>query len=204
MIGTTREEMAAFYCIDQEVANADQAAIEGVFASMFQWPPRLLRRNSPDARVQHQRGAAGRPDDRRDVPHRQPAHGRSARRPGTTCLCVPVRLAVAGRIRVLPLHREFRSCSTISSTGPNSPMLKGGKPDETSGLAEAMHGAWIAFARTGKPGSSAAARMAALPARGPHDHALRQLDRSGERHRGAGVAPTVAALSTPLAPRSAP
>ena len=31
----TREEMAAFYCIDQEVANADAAAIDGVFASMF-------------------------------------------------------------------------------------------------------------------------------------------------------------------------
>ena len=35
MIGTTREEMAAFYCVDQEVAKADPAAIEGVFASMF-------------------------------------------------------------------------------------------------------------------------------------------------------------------------
>ena len=30
-------------------------------------------------------------------------------------------------------------------------MLKGAKPDEMRGLAEAMHGAWIAFARTGKP-----------------------------------------------------
>ena len=36
MIGTTREEMAAFYCIDQEIAKADAAAVEGVFASMFQ------------------------------------------------------------------------------------------------------------------------------------------------------------------------
>ena len=33
----------------------------------------------------------------------------------------------------------------------DSPMLKGAKPEETKGLAEAMHGAWIAFARTGKP-----------------------------------------------------
>ena len=32
MIGTTREEMAAFYCIDQEIANADAAAVDGVFA----------------------------------------------------------------------------------------------------------------------------------------------------------------------------
>ena len=35
MIGTTREEMAAFYCIDQEIANADAATVEGVFATMF-------------------------------------------------------------------------------------------------------------------------------------------------------------------------
>jgi carboxylesterase type B len=34
MIGTTREEMAAFYCIDQDIAKADAAAIEGVFASV--------------------------------------------------------------------------------------------------------------------------------------------------------------------------
>jgi para-nitrobenzyl esterase len=30
-------------------------------------------------------------------------------------------------------------------------MLKGAKAAETTGLAEAMHGAWIAFVRTGKP-----------------------------------------------------
>jgi para-nitrobenzyl esterase len=30
-------------------------------------------------------------------------------------------------------------------------MLKGANPAETEGLAEAMHGAWIAFARTGRP-----------------------------------------------------
>ena len=36
MIGTTREEMAAFYCIDEDIAKADQAAIDGVFAAVFQ------------------------------------------------------------------------------------------------------------------------------------------------------------------------
>ncbi len=35
MIGTTREEMAAFYCIDDDIAKADQTAIDGVFASIF-------------------------------------------------------------------------------------------------------------------------------------------------------------------------
>src|SRR6185436_20233084 len=35
MIGTTREEMAAFYCIDEDIAKADQAAIDSVFAAVF-------------------------------------------------------------------------------------------------------------------------------------------------------------------------
>jgi para-nitrobenzyl esterase len=30
-------------------------------------------------------------------------------------------------------------------------MLKGADPEEARGLAEAMHAAWIAFARSGKP-----------------------------------------------------
>ena len=30
-------------------------------------------------------------------------------------------------------------------------MLKGAKPEEAKGLAEAIHGAWIAFACSGKP-----------------------------------------------------
>ena len=29
MIGTTREEMAAFYCIDKEIDAADQGAVDG-------------------------------------------------------------------------------------------------------------------------------------------------------------------------------
>jgi len=33
----------------------------------------------------------------------------------------------------------------------SSPMLEGARPAEIKGLAEAMHGAWTAFARTGKP-----------------------------------------------------
>ena len=107
MIGTTREEMAAFYCIDQEIANADAAAVEGVFAAVLKGghrpyydeiagcaPPRtnaaLLGDLMSDAMFRH----------------RQPALRRMARRPGTAGLRVPVRLAVAGRLRGLPLHRD--------------------------------------------------------------------------------------------------
>ena len=35
MIGTTREEMAAFYGIDKEIDAADRAQVEGVFAKVF-------------------------------------------------------------------------------------------------------------------------------------------------------------------------
>jgi para-nitrobenzyl esterase len=35
MIGTTREEMAAFYCIDKEIDAAERAQVEGVFAKVF-------------------------------------------------------------------------------------------------------------------------------------------------------------------------
>ena len=76
MIGTTREEMAAFYCVDQEIANADQAAIEGVFASMFKADYRPhYDEIPPNTDLRHQRGAAGRSDERRHVPHRQPTFG---------------------------------------------------------------------------------------------------------------------------------
>ena len=53
----------------------------------------------------------------------------------------------------------FESCHCLEipfvlnnfASWTDSPMLKGAKPAETKRLAEAMHGAWIAFARTGKP-----------------------------------------------------
>ncbi len=119
MIGTTREEMAAFYCIDQEIANADAAAVEGVFAAMLgSGAPHPLRRDRKNARRAHQCGAARRPDERCDVPHRQPAVRRVARRPGPAGLCVPVRLAVAGRLRGLPLHRDPVRVQQFHRTGP--------------------------------------------------------------------------------------
>ena len=152
MIGTTREEMAAFYCIDQEIANADAGRDRRRIRIGVQiWPPALLRRDPPDAGVGHQCGAARRSDERCDVPHRQSAHGR-----------------VRGPTRDGPAYvyqfdwqspAGFESCHCLEipfvfnnfANWTDSPMLKGAKPAETTGLAEAMHGAWIAFARTGKP-----------------------------------------------------
>jgi para-nitrobenzyl esterase len=151
MIGTTREEMAAFYCIDQEVANADHAAIEGVFASMFKSDHRpyyeeirrmrasgtnaaLLGGLMTDAmfrigtlRMADARADQGRPAYVYQFDWQSPAGFES-------CHCIEIPFV-------------FNNLSNWT----DAPMLKGAKPDETRGLAEAMHGAWIAFARTGKP-----------------------------------------------------
>jgi para-nitrobenzyl esterase len=151
MIGTTREEMAAFYCIDQEVAKADASAIEGVFASMFKSDHRpyyeeirrtraskanaaLLGDLMSDAmfRIGSLRMAEARADQRRPAyvyqfDWQSPADFES-------CHC-------------LELPFVFNNLENWT----DSPMLKGAKPAEIGGLAEAMHGAWIAFARSGAP-----------------------------------------------------
>ena len=151
MIGTTREEMAAFYCIDQEVANADAGAIEGVFASMFKSDHRpcyeeirrmrasgtnaaLLGDLMSDAmfRIGSLRMAEARADQRRPAYVYQFDWQSPAGFESCHCLEIPF------------VFNNFANWT-------DSPMLKGAKPEETKGLAEAMHGAWIGFARTGKP-----------------------------------------------------
>ena len=151
MIGTTREEMAAFYCVDDEVAKADHAAVEGVFASMFK----------SDHRPYY------------DEIRRMRASGTNASLLGDLMTEAMFRIgslsmAEARADQGSPAYvyqfdwqspAGFESCHCLEipfvfnnlSDWSDSPMLKGAKPDEMRGLAEAMHGAWIAFARTGKP-----------------------------------------------------
>ncbi len=151
MIGTTREEMAAFYCIDDEIAKADQPAIDGVFASVFG--------------TGHKRYA----DEFRRI------------RASNTNAALLGDLMTDTMFRIGSLHMAewradqgkhayvyqfdwqspagFESCHCLEipfvfgnfSAWKNSPMLKGAKPAEMRGLADAMHPAWIAFAKTGKP-----------------------------------------------------
>lgn len=151
MIGTTREEMAAFYCIDQDIANADAGAIEGVFASMFGsgYQPyydeikqtrasgtnaALLGDLMTDAafRIGSLRMAEARADQKRPVYVYQFDWQSPAGFESCHCLEIPF------------VFNNFANWK-------DAPMLKGAEAEETSGLAEAMHGAWIAFARTGKP-----------------------------------------------------
>jgi para-nitrobenzyl esterase len=160
MIGTTREEMAAFYCIDQEIAKADRAVIEGVFAAMFKSDHRpyydeIRRMRASDT------NAALLGDLMTDAMFRI----------GT------LRMAEARADQGRPVYvyqfdwqspAGFEACHCIEipfvfNNLPNwtaSPMLKGAKPEEMKGFAEAMQGAWIAFARTGRPDHS---RLPAWP-----------------------------------------
>jgi para-nitrobenzyl esterase len=151
MIGTTREEMAAFYCIDKEVEAADPAAIEGVFASMFKTCHkahfdefRRMRASQDNAallgdlmsdamfRIGSLRMAEWRADQNKPTYVYQFDWQSPAGFQSCHCLEIPF---------------VFNNLENWT----DSPMLKGAKPAEMARLAEAMHGAWIAFARTGKP-----------------------------------------------------
>ena len=151
MIGTTREEMAAFYCIDKDIESASSGAIEGVFASVFKsgHKPyydefRRMRASNTNAallgdlmsdamfrmtslRMAEWRADQGRPAYVYQLDWQSPAGFQSCH-----CLEIPF---VFGNL----------------ANWKDSPMLKGAKLSEMVGLSEAMHGAWISFARSGKP-----------------------------------------------------
>jgi len=171
MIGTTREEMAAFYCVDQEIATADAAAIEGVFAAIFKSDHRayydeirrtracgtnaaLLGDLMSDAvfrmgslRMAEARADQGRPAYVYQFDWQSPAGFES-------CHCIEIPF----------VFDNFEHWT-------DSPMLKGAKTEETRGIAKAMHGAWIAFVRRGKPDHPV------LPPWPPYDRADRMTMR---------------------------
>jgi para-nitrobenzyl esterase len=151
MIGTTREEMAAFYCIDKEIDAAEPAAVEGVFAGVFKsgHKPYLeeFRRTRTAAS-----NAALLGDLMTDAMFRMGS----------------LRMAEWRSDQARPAYvyqfdwqspAGFESCHCLEipfvfnnlPNWPDSPMLKGAIPAEMAGLAQAMHGAWIAFVHTGKP-----------------------------------------------------
>jgi para-nitrobenzyl esterase len=151
LIGTTREEMAAFYCIDKDIENAETAAVEGVFASLIGSGYRpyydeiartrasstnaaLLGELMSDAmfRIASLRMAEARADQGRPAYVYQFDWQSPAGFEACHCLDIPF---------------AFNNFANWT----NSPMLRGAKPAETQGLAAAMHGAWIAFVRAGKP-----------------------------------------------------
>jgi para-nitrobenzyl esterase len=151
MIGTTREEMAAFYCLDEEVAKADPSTIESVFAAMFPsgHKPhydelRRMRASSTNAALlgdlmsdaMFRIGSLHLAEVRADQGHPAYLYQFDWQSPAgfEACHCIEIPFV-------------FDNLGNWT----DSPMLKGGDPEEMKGLAEAMHGAWIAFARTGRP-----------------------------------------------------
>ena len=151
MIGTTREEMMAFYCRDPEVLNAAPAAVSGVFEALFQGD-----------------GRAAEDEIRRTRASRTGAAVLDALFTDRVFLGGTVRFAEAraarGRHVYLyqfdwPSPGGFLACHCLEipfvfdnlANWPDAPMLKGAEPAETVGLAQAMHRAWAAFARTGNP-----------------------------------------------------
>jgi para-nitrobenzyl esterase len=151
MIGTTREEMAAFYCIDQEMANADAAAVEGVFAAVLGSEHRTHYDEIAKMRAAHT-NAALLGDLMSDAMFRIGS----------------LRFAVWRADQGRPAYvfqfdwqspAGFEACHCIEipfvfnnlSHWTDCPMLRGARSEEMKGLAQAMHGAWIAFIRTGKP-----------------------------------------------------
>ena len=151
MIGTTREEMAAFYCIDREVAEADPSVVEGVFASMFKsdYPEhynevRAMRACATNATLlgdlmsdaMFRIGSLQMAGVRADQDHPAYVYQFDWQSPAgfKACHCLEIPF----------VFDNFNNWT-------EAPMLKGGDPEEMKGLAEAMHRAWIAFAHTGKP-----------------------------------------------------
>jgi len=151
MIGTTREEMGAFYCIDREIADADQGAIEGVFAAMFKSDHepyydefRKMRASSSNAALlgdlmtdaMFRIGSLRMAEVRADQGHPAYVYQFDWQSPAgfEACHCVEIPF----------VFDNFDHWT-------ESPMLKGGDSEEMKGLADAMHRAWIAFAHTGKP-----------------------------------------------------
>jgi para-nitrobenzyl esterase len=151
MIGTTREEMAAFYCIDPEIDAAPESAVENVFVSMFKSGYRpyydefrgmraaktngaLLGDLMSDAmfRIGSLRMAEWRADQERPVYLYQ----FDWQSPGgfEACHCLEIPFVFDNFVHWL-----------------DAPMLKGADPEDIKGLAAAMHSAWAAFAHTGKP-----------------------------------------------------
>jgi para-nitrobenzyl esterase len=151
IIGTTREEMAAFYCIDQEIADADRSAIEEVFGAMFKSGDkpyydeiRKMRASGTNAALlgdlmtdaMFRIGSLRMAEARADQGHPAYVYQFDWRSPAgfEACHCLEIPF----------VFDNFGHWT-------ESPMLKGGEPEEMKGLADAMHRAWIAFAHTGKP-----------------------------------------------------
>lgn len=155
MIGTTREEMMAFYCRDPEVLNAAPAAVSGVFEGFFKGEARAVEET-----IRRTRAA------------RTGAAVLEALFTDRVFLAGTLRFAEARSRQGRPAYvyqfdwappGGLLACHCIEipfvfdnlANWADAPMLKGADPAELAGLTQAMHRAWAAFARTGNPNHEA-------------------------------------------------
>jgi para-nitrobenzyl esterase len=150
MIGTTREEMAAFYSIDKDVQTATSDQVMGVFERIF---PGQARTYYDEIRAI--RAASSSTAILGEL------YADQVFRMGS------LRYAEAREQQGSPAYvfqfdwqsPSFESCHCLEipfmfdnfANWPDSPMLRGAKADEIAAIGQAMHKAWIAFARTGDP-----------------------------------------------------
>jgi para-nitrobenzyl esterase len=161
MVGTTREEMAAFHVVDQAVQNADEAAVKSVFERLcgarYQDYYNEFRRmhavpssaamlgdlttdqvfRMGSLRLAEGQAKAGNPAYVYQFDWQSPAPGFKS------CHCLEIPFAFNNR-----------------ANWRDSPMLEGADEAEFQGIAAAMHDAWIAFARSGNPNHDGLPRWA--------------------------------------------
>ena len=150
MIGTTREEMVAFYSVDKDVQNATPDQVMDVFERIFPGQTqaycdeiRGIRAASGSAAILGELYA----DQVFRMGSLRYAEGREQQGKPAYVFQFDWQSPTFQSCHCLEIPFMFDNLANW----PDSPMLRGAKADETAALAKAMHGAWIAFARTGDP-----------------------------------------------------
>ena len=151
MIGTTREEMMAFYAADPAVRGADEAAATKLFETFF-------NAEAPAYLDEYRRTRAA----KSGLALLESAFTDRVFRMGS--LRFAEIQAARGRPAYVyqfdwPSPGGLEACHCIEIPfmfdnfvhWPDAPMLEGADAGELAGLAAAMHPAWTEFARTGNP-----------------------------------------------------
>jgi para-nitrobenzyl esterase len=151
VIGTTGEEMAAFYAQDAEVKAADEARVREVFVELLgpghAAALEAYRRSLPSARPDRLLGALY-----TDLWFRGPSLALAEAQAANGAAAQVYQFdwpspAGHGACHCLDLPFVFGNLAAWRQ----APMLAGADPEEMAGLGRAMHGAWCAFARGGRP-----------------------------------------------------
>ena len=146
LVGTNRHEATLFNFMDADLQNIDDAGIATRVASVVRRRREFPRRDLPEpARRRDEPRAVDRHRQRRGVPHPgDQARGDATR--ARTRVDVPVHVGDTG----VRWHPQGVPCARdpvrVRHARRTAPMFTGDAP-ERQAIADAMHAAWIAFAR---------------------------------------------------------